>query len=133
MWKDTDMRTRFMIILVLAMLAAPATVNMGYCVTDSEGVMDKDFREIKKVPDYRLLVKLTSFKGKDFDTIVGFWIVVCTLIIFLIMLPLLQLGHRTINVYRPYEERLLKLNRLALEDLLAYHSQFKWGSYSGEL
>lgn len=87
--------------------------------------------EINKYPNYSLLFDTRGLTLNEKKTVTGFWIVISTFILFLLLLPLFQKGKKTIAVYRPYEERLLKLNKLDLEDLLEYHSQFKWGDYSG--
>ena len=81
--------------------------------------------------DLGLLINYNSLNEEERGTVLGFWIVVGTFLIVVLGIPVLQLGESTIAVYRPYEERLLKLSRLDLEDLLNYHSQFKWGDYSG--
>jgi len=80
--------------------------------------------------DYSLLLTLSDLEPREQGIVQGFWVVCITFVLFLIILPLLMRSNRLIAVYRPYEERLLKLNRLSLEDLLNYHSQFNWGNYA---
>lgn len=80
--------------------------------------------------DFSLLVQLHELDAKGSEAVIGFWIVVVTFVLVVIAFPFLRRGERAITVYRPYEERLLEIDRLELDDLLDYHSQFKWGDYS---
>ncbi len=86
---------------------------------------------VKNKAQYSLLFFKQILSETDFEILAGFWIVVFGMILFSILFPVLQMGKSHVGVYRPYEERLLTLNRLKLDDLLGYHSQYKWSNYSG--
>ncbi len=64
-----------------------------------------------------------------------FWGVLSVLMTLIALIAIilinLKLGtKKLVTIYRPYEETLLNLKRLKLEDMLEYHSQYNWGNYA---
>lgn len=78
-----------------------------------------------KSPSWSLLLKLEN------SEIQAFWWIVGAFVALLVVVSLSGFfSRRRINVYRPYELKLLEQGRLDLKDVLEYHSQYHWGAYA---
>jgi hypothetical protein len=61
----------------------------------------------------------------------GFWMVIFVTGVLVAVVAMHRLvEQKRISVYRPYEQALLDVGRLRLNDLLSYHGQFQWGTYA---